>query len=141
MKNKKIRFVKVAGMLHINYMETQSVIVNTLDRKNLRRWINALRSNEYNQGYGLLYDWVNDAYCCLGVFCKINTNDFDDDFVVTWLTAAQQQPMGVYDLNLQKFFSALNDNYKLSFGQIADVIETILNMLDKDDNSITELTF
>jgi hypothetical protein len=31
------------------------------------KWITALRSGEYKQGTGSLYDKVNDAYCCMGV--------------------------------------------------------------------------
>lgn len=35
------------------------------------KWINALRSGEYRQGFGLLHNTNNNTYCCLGVLCAI----------------------------------------------------------------------
>lgn len=34
-----------------------------------KKWLEALRSGEYQQGEGHLFE--NDTYCCLGVLCKI----------------------------------------------------------------------
>lgn len=35
-------------------------------------WIAALRSDEFKQGRGKLYNKEDDSYCCLGVLAKIN---------------------------------------------------------------------
>lgn len=34
-------------------------------------WLAALRSGEYEQGYGLLHP-TEDTYCCLGVLCDLH---------------------------------------------------------------------
>lgn len=34
-----------------------------------KKWVTALRSGEYNQGYGKLRD--GDSFCCLGVLCDL----------------------------------------------------------------------
>lgn len=34
-----------------------------------KKWATALRSGEYNQGYGRLRD--GDSFCCLGVLCDL----------------------------------------------------------------------
>jgi hypothetical protein len=42
--------------------------------KNLRKWVKALRSGKYRQTTGTLVETHNgrkNAYCCLGVACKI----------------------------------------------------------------------
>jgi hypothetical protein len=44
---------------------------NTMDQKTKQAWMDALRSGEYKQATGMLYDQQKDAYCCLGVLCKI----------------------------------------------------------------------
>lgn len=35
------------------------------------KWVAALRSGEYKQAEGILYDPKQRSYCCLGVLCKI----------------------------------------------------------------------
>lgn len=37
------------------------------------RWVEALRSGEYSQGYGELA--IDGRYCCLGVLCEIAVQD------------------------------------------------------------------
>jgi len=37
--------------------------------ENIQKWINALRSGDYNQQEGTLKG--PDGYCCLGVYCSI----------------------------------------------------------------------
>jgi hypothetical protein len=34
------------------------------------KWIEALRSGDYQQGPGKLHDTNTNSYCCLGVLCK-----------------------------------------------------------------------
>lgn len=49
----------------------------------LDRWIGALLSSEYKQGYGRLRD--GGGYCCLGVKCHVDGFDLDG-FSVQWQT-------------------------------------------------------
>jgi hypothetical protein len=42
--------------------------------ENAKRWIKALRSRKYKQGYGLLHrvdEMGNHLFCCLGVACEL----------------------------------------------------------------------
>jgi hypothetical protein len=40
------------------------------------KWVEALRSGEYKQAEGKLHDTKNDAFCCLGVLCKVMGAEF-----------------------------------------------------------------
>lgn len=54
-----------------------------LPRKEIKLWIEALRSGEYKQGRGRLEDRA--GYCCLGVACKLfapNYTTGPDGFLV-----------------------------------------------------------
>lgn len=113
-----------------------TINLQTINRNNLKRWINALRSGEYKQANRQLYDWKNESYCCLGVFCRINTNDLDGfDRSVKFLTENQQKPMCEYNLELQKIFAVLNDVYMMNFNRIADIIETMLSVAASEHNT------
>ncbi len=47
-------------------------------KKNIAtKWVKALRSGEYKQGYGKLHHPKTNDYCCLGVLCKIYEKDFE----------------------------------------------------------------
>ena len=35
------------------------------------KWVKALRSGDYKQGNGQLYNTTSDSYCCLGVACNV----------------------------------------------------------------------
>jgi hypothetical protein len=100
----------------------------TLSRDAKAKWLKALRSGKYKQARGTLFN--GDGYCCLGVLCRtqgisnrkmrgwafpesIGVNAFPDD-----LTFA----IGYGD-NL-KWLSWLNDKARLTFAEIADLIET-----------------
>lgn len=56
-----------------------------------RRWVEALRSGEYEQGTGALRQLDEDGkvvgYCCLGVLCDV----VKDDLGIDW------QPNGAFD--------------------------------------------
>ena len=47
---------------------------NQMDRKYKAEWLKALRSGEYQQARGKLYDGT--GYCCLGVLCKVAGSKF-----------------------------------------------------------------
>lgn len=44
-------------------------------RENIKKWLAALRSGKYRQGYGHLRK--NDRFCCLGVACDIFQDHLD----------------------------------------------------------------
>ncbi len=46
-------------------------------KKNIAtKWVKALRSGKYKQGYGRLHDAETKGYCCLGVLCKMYEKDY-----------------------------------------------------------------
>lgn len=42
-------------------------------------WVAALRSGEYEQTKAVLYDPVDNMYCCLGVLCEVAGLEFNED--------------------------------------------------------------
>ena len=55
------------------------------------KWLKALRSGSYKQTKGQLVSSISEAYCCLGVLCKVGripsevrfgTTFFDGDYEV-----------------------------------------------------------
>ena len=42
-----------------------------MDQKLKQDWVEALRSGKYKQGRRALYKPYTEAYCCLGVLCKV----------------------------------------------------------------------
>jgi hypothetical protein len=96
------------------------------------RWVKALRSGEYRQTTGTLYDPRMNCYCCLGVSCKvagiddikdrgfINPDDFEGSTIHDAVPPLIHGTEGV-----PKVLSILNDD-GVSFETIAEVIEKYL---------------
>jgi hypothetical protein len=56
----------------------------TIDKQALKqRWVEALRSGEYEQGAGALRN--GDKFCCLGVLCDILTDEEREELGVEWV--------------------------------------------------------
>jgi hypothetical protein len=107
-------------------------------------WVNALRSGEYNQTKERLRKGEN--FCCLGVLCDLHfvevgelgwleaTSNYDDhykyhgfsgelpDVVLSWSGLERSNPYLDYE-NEARMISELNDDYDLSFEQLAQLIE------------------
>lgn len=49
-----------------------------VDKALLANWVAALRSGNYEQTNDQLYNDCIDAYCCLGVLCKVAGAEFTD---------------------------------------------------------------
>ena len=122
----------MAKKLHANFK---------LERNFKRRWVAALRSDKYKQTVWYLYD--AGGFCCLGVMCalrgaKLNEMDqvslpsdlpnFNElfniksehaSFFFAFGVQAWQVPYCGEMVNL----SELNDKRRLSFKQIANIIE------------------
>ncbi len=122
----------------------------TVNTENVGKWLTALRSGEYDQATGKLRE-LNDngdvvGYCCLGVACEISglgtwegedylVNGVMDPEVVGLLPVAVREWLGFdtsnpaldvpEDEDETAYSSATeaNDDYGLSFGEIADAIE------------------
>ena len=111
-----------------------------------RKWLAALRSGEYKQTTGALYDSTNDAFCCLGVLCNIEGVDKEDlkysgqpanvgmftDALLSYdeMTTEQASKYSTESFSFSVKYkrkltplSVLNDGNKLTFKQIANIIE------------------
>ena len=120
-------------------------------KDNMRRWVEALESGEYEQGVGYLHDRHDNMFCCLGVACDLAYKDgvvardqYDNDEpgrssewivrygkaevstvlpdeVVDWLGLADQNPEVAVDGNRFEL-THLNDALEMSFMEIAQLI-------------------
>jgi hypothetical protein len=41
------------------------------NKKNIRKWVKALKSGKFEQTTGQLFDNKENKYCCLGVACRL----------------------------------------------------------------------
>lgn len=116
-----------------------------INEKQFKKWITALRSGKYSQTTSTLED--KDGFCCLGVACKViipkskqNIDDYDGFLRGGLPTDHQPAPQWLLDMendvhhrtnigigleDAGKYISTLNDNMRLSFDEIADVLELI----------------
>lgn len=112
----------------------------TLERNFKRKWVAALRSGKYKQTISSLYD--AGGFCCLGVMCALRGAKLDEmDQVSLPGELPNFNELFNIDSDHADFFSgggeawqvpycgemvylsALNDDYRLSFKQIANIIE------------------
>ena len=114
------------------------------------KWIEALYSNKYKQSIGVLQK--GDAFCCLGVACKVIVPEEklrlnSEGFLIGLLPSACIMELFHWLKEIESNFSTLiyraggktsaavstmNDVYKMTFEEIADVLYAvyILNVLD-----------
>jgi hypothetical protein len=115
------------------------------------KWVAALRSGDFTQGTGALN--YNDHYCCLGVLCELGRQEgvvekeveglfgqyvgkdservtsVPPHSVMKWagLDGSPEvvipDPEGVYEMGGYVTLIHLNDSIRLSFSDIADIIE------------------
>ena len=105
------------------------------------KWIEALRSGDYDQGHGMLRD-LDDSYCCLGVLLDVSElgqwdeqafgpliyeiEDSDKDYPNPReeldLSKATLDKLGL-DPKEQHHLVNLNDDDGADFNEIADWIE------------------
>jgi hypothetical protein len=108
------------------------------DKKEITIWIGALRSGLFKQTIGVLQNDI--GYCCLGVACELFVDDkrkiFDNEYSKElfgglpsgqrvnsnhWLNRITSEKFE-FDGKLYRLVM-LNDIKKLTFKQIADIIE------------------
>lgn len=111
---------------------------NKLPAEFKAKWVAALRSGEYKQGQGELWNEQNNCYCCLGVACVLSGVDKYSINKQEFIKAEPAVPallVGDPDLNpLVKILAGMNDgdtyfvgNKRLyTFPEIADYIEANL---------------
>lgn len=94
-------------------------------------WIKYLRSGNYIQGTGRLYG--NGRYCCLGVAAVSCGVDVTLQVIMGTIPIKNKYPQFEKvpkelkeNDNLQRLLYHLNDKFKLTFNQIADIIEEYL---------------
>jgi hypothetical protein len=113
-----------------------------INKENVRKWVDALRSGEYEQGKMCLCNKYN-KYCCLGVACEIvykngvilsiekleygkyyNGNHVEwPDIVKKWFGFYKTTPIR-FEYNGRSYgFIGLNDTAEATFEEIADLIE------------------
>lgn len=108
---------------------------NKLDKEFKDKWLTALRSGEYKQGQGCLYDSENDCYCCLGVAVALVSDGVAHD-KGNWgyvdSTTEEWQQSGILDdypqilqgwNKVTSILMDMNDEEGKSFLEIADYIE------------------
>ncbi len=98
--------------------------------ENRRRWVEALRSGEYEQGRFALRR--ANEFCCLGVACDVlgsgewsgtrGLSSFDAELYT--LSIHMRAKLGLTDLQVQEL-ALMNDYHHHSFEQIADHIEAL----------------
>lgn len=105
---------------------------NSLTAEQRQLWVDALRSGEYKQGHGLLYNEKADSYCCIGVGARVMFGVPNSQLLnkaLYWkgepifegniaLSSMMVEHEGNY-----RYLTALNDVEQLTFDQIADLIE------------------
>lgn len=113
-----------------------------VSKKDIMKWINALRSGEYRQTIASLQDTT--GYCCLGVACKlfIPKSKLEYDFygVISGTLPEGQENAPEWLKNIDREvheicgygLSKLNDSYilkeglqRFNFDEIADVLQAI----------------
>lgn len=98
---------------------TQKPLTQRDIARNIRRWIKALRSGEYTQGWGaLLTD--NGTFCCLGVAVACGATEEYLNFITLAADARSRLGLSFAD---QRWLIEMNDTEYTSFVQIADWLE------------------
>lgn len=105
-----------------------------------KKWVDALRSGEYKQGTEHLKK--DGCFCCLGVLMDIYKKENGEEWtgeeqkfdgilsteIVEWSEVESSDPKLFYSekilpLGRKREITHLNDSKKLSFEQLADLIE------------------
>ncbi len=106
-----------------------------IDKKDIRKWVKALRSGKYSQTKEVLEN--KEGYCCLGVACDIfiekkyiNKGTLgvivgvlpnDQELSPEWLNGINDD---FHDLT-ELYLTNLNDTLNYTFDEIADCLELV----------------
>lgn len=105
-----------------------------MNKRVKKLWVEALKSGEYKQGLEALK--VDGFFCCLGVLCDLRAKETGNSWRGgAYLEARLDLPrevqswagIEIYDPHIGAYnASALNDQYKKNFEQIANLIQRYL---------------
>lgn len=114
-----------------------------MKRADAKTWLSALRSGKYKQGSHYMHHEVHDTYCCLGVLqmCVsgkiVYQEDMDELPSYEWL---KEHDIEFYNAGFDTcdpYFESvgatateLNDQFKFSFNDIADILERHIEYID-----------
>lgn len=121
--------------------------MSDLNKEAIRKWIEALRSGDYRQGYHKLRNYnkdEDDTFCCLGVACDVLKEDLEgewnmkaDDYKfkvlddqshgMEFMPDVVVEYLGLSEEFLNDTLSGLNDKERYTFEEIADRIERKVN--------------
>lgn len=87
-----------------------------------QKWLDALRSGEYEQTMGVLSDGV--GYCCIGVAGHVTGLPLTER-LASYASIRERLGMRKGDQNK---LTRMNDQSKKTFPEIADAIEQMLNV-------------
>lgn len=103
------------------------------------KWIEALRSGEYKQGYGALRD-DDDTFCCLGVLCDVIDPDlWNED------TTPLSSDLGVANSSRRIYLHEFGDvtlyqrEINTLFAGDNDIVDGLVQMNDKLQMPFNEL--
>ena len=107
----------------------------TFPKKEIQKWIDALRSGKYEQGKGALQS-SPDSYCCLGVACRVLSPryyTYSDGMLGGGLPAVEfGAPQWLADINKDfglkttgVTLDELNDKGGFTFDEIADLLQAV----------------
>lgn len=85
-------------------------------------WLDALRSGNYKQGKTFLYR--DNVFCCLGVLCEIQNENWRDFFQRMDTSVLPESFAAGLDETATSYLADMNDN-GMTFKQIADTIEEL----------------
>lgn len=94
---------------------------------NLKKvWVEALRSGEYKQGTGQLYNYDHNQYCCLGVLASVAGWNISADGTNVYGQGDRPGYATIFRVlgkDMPTKLWMMNDREKKSFNEIADYIE------------------
>jgi hypothetical protein len=99
-----------------------------MDKELKAKWVAALRSGEYEQGEGSLYE--GGKFCCLGVLHKVLTGEAPSERLWDDACEMPEEIRDQLDSEVQTKLAHMNDGstgeVKHDFAEIADYIEAHL---------------
>lgn len=104
------------------------------NKKDIKKWVRALRSGKYEQTKQSLQD--SEGFCCLGVACKLFNPNHPTETVANFLQGGLPErsfrdPEWLEKINnhfsqlTEIALSELNDEEEFTFDEIADVLEAV----------------
>ena len=93
--------------------------MRTITRLEHRRWLAALRSDNFKQGRQTLYNVLDNAYCCLGVLGRVCDMPVG---LQGYLTDAEGN-YTILSQHQQSILVFMNDQKRKTFSEIADWVE------------------